>query len=167
MSELIQLKFKDIPSIRQELTIAQNYKCKLSGQPIELDEKGLVLDHQHKFKYQENGVDGHGLVRGVLTSDMNLMEGKIWNAMTEFLRPKCVDERIEMLEKLITFYKSGTTNYIHPKEEPKAKTVSKRNYNLLKKVYNGKKKFPEYPKSKKLTKFLSELFTMYDIEPYN
>ena len=52
-------------------------------------------------------------------------------------------------------------------EVPKAPTVSKRNYNKLKRVYSGKKKFPEYPKSKKLTLALQVLFEEYQIEPYN
>jgi len=72
-----------------------------------------------------------------------------------------------MLEDLIRYYQKGTYDLIHPSEKKKEPIVSKSNYNRLKKVYSGKKKFPEYPKSKKLTKLLGELFEEYNISPWN
>jgi hypothetical protein len=56
---------------------------------------------------------------------------------------------------------------IHPSEVECNPKVSKRNYNQLKKVYDKKAKFPEYPASTKLTKRLAELFDEYSISPYN
>jgi len=72
-----------------------------------------------------------------------------------------------MLEELIAYYKKGTYDIIHHTEKPKENKVSKRNYNKLKKEYTGKKKFPEYPKSGKLTLGLQVLFEEYGIAPYN
>ena len=169
MTELIQLKDKDIASLREKLLKEQDYKCLISGKDI-TNETGNSLDHQHKFLSETNGVDGAGCIRGVLSREMNVLEGKIWNNTSRHLQPKNVQERIEFLENLIEFYKRGTLNYIHPSEKVKEQTVSKRNYNQLAKQYglSGiKRKFPNYPKSGKLTIPLKELFEMFEIEPYN
>ncbi len=72
-----------------------------------------------------------------------------------------------MLKELINYYEKGTLDLIHPTEKPKAPKVSKRNYNKLIKLYNGRRKPPEYPKSGKLTIGLRALFEEYGIEPYN
>ena len=169
MEKLVQLKPKDIKPLRDKLLLQQNGKCLLSGEIIE-DLSGVSLDHQHKFRYETNGEDGAGCIRGVLSREMNLLEGKIWNNTTRHLNPNNVHERIEFLQKLIRFYRKGTTHFIHPSEKIKELKVSKRNYKKLAKVYalsNAKKKFPEYPKSAKLTVALKGLFEMFEIEPYN
>ena len=169
MIELIQLRDKDIPPLRKQLLEEQGGKCALSGEYI-VDTTGISLDHQHKFSYETNGVDGAGCIRAVLSRDMNVLEGKIWNNTSRYLQPKNVNERIEFLEKLIAYYKKGTLPYIHPSEKVKEPKVSKRNYNKLAKEYglSGiKKKFPKYPKSGKLSIALKELFGNFDIEPYN
>jgi hypothetical protein len=83
------------------------------------------------------------------------------------MQPENVQDRIDILLGLVEYYKKGTYPLVHPSEKPKEATVSKRNYNKLKKAYTGKKKFPEYPKSNKLTKNLGGLFEEYSINPYN
>jgi len=170
MQELIQLKKSDIDRVRNQLIIEQDGKCLISGEDITKENTGVSLDHQHKFKKDINGVDGAGLIRGALSRESNVLEGKIWNACTRHLRPKNVQERIEYLERLIAFYKLGTKPMIHPNEAIKEKRVSKSNYNRLAKLYkasDAKKKFPDYPKSGKLTKLLGKLFEEYNIPPYN
>jgi hypothetical protein len=57
------------------------------------------------------------------------------------------------------------TLYIHPSEEVKEPKLKKSSYNKLKKLYSGKAKFPEFPKSGKLSKKLEELFSKYNLEP--
>lgn len=100
-------------------------------------------------------------------------EGKIWNTITRFQQPKSVQDRIDFLKSLIKYYIDNQNNpyeYIHPSEKPKEKIVSKLNYNKLKKLYissNKKRKFPDYPKSGKLTKHLNILFSEFNINPYN
>jgi hypothetical protein len=166
---LIQLKAKDVPIIRDYILEEQNNLCAICKKPIE-DESGTSLDHQHKRINDIAGPDGAGLIRGVAHRECNVLEGKIWNNTSRYMQPKDVDDRIEILENMIAYYKEGTYPLIHPSEKPKEEKVSKRNYNKLKKEYSKeskKKKFPEYPKSGKLTKALCELFVEFEIEPYN
>lgn len=140
--------------------------CAICQKPIS-EESGASLDHQHKRVNDIAGPDGAGLIRGVACRACNVLEGKIWNNTGRYMQPENVQERVEILEKLISYYKEKTYPLIHPSEKPREQKVSKRNYNILKKEYSKKKKFPEYPKSGKLTKALSELFTEFGIEPYN
>jgi len=66
MENLKNLKTKDIPLIRKQILEEQGYKCPLCGKTISENDR-ITLDHQHKYrKSDENGVDGNGLVRGVL-----------------------------------------------------------------------------------------------------
>jgi hypothetical protein len=164
--ELRQLKASEVTEVREEILAKQDGLCAWCGDEI-TEATGVSLDHQHKKKSDPCGPDGAGLIRGVLCRRCNVLEGKIWNNMTRFMQPGDVQDRIEILKALIGYYECGTYDIIHPSEKPKEPTVSKRNYNKLKKVYEGRKKFPEYPKSGKLTVGLRDLFEQYDIEPYN
>lgn len=173
MQDLQQLKSSDVQKVRDEILAEQNGKCAICS--IEITEKtGIALDHQHKFQKEELGEDGAGLVRGVLCRACNTMEGKIWNGMNRYIQPGNVQERIKFLQNLISYYENGTYDMIHPSEKPKEPNVSKRNYNKLKKIYSDdlkdgkkKRKFPEYPKSGKLTISIQALFEEYGISPYN
>ena len=166
INELTQLKTTDVPKTRDTILEEQNNCCGICGKDM-TDETGVSLDHQHKLKSDPIGVDGGGLVRGVCCRSCNVWEGKIWNNTGRYRQPDSVNARIEMLQELISYYERGTYPLIHPSEKKKEPTVSKSNYNKLKKVYDKKAKFPEYPKSKKLTKRLAELFEFYNIPPYN
>jgi len=164
--KLKQLKSTEVQNLRNDILDEQNGCCAICGDLI-TDESGISLDHQHKTSKETIGEDGAGLVRGVLCRACNVWEGKIWNNTQRYRQPESVNERVEMLKSLIAYYEKGTYDIIHHSEKPKEPIVSKRNYNKLKKAYNGKKKFPEYPKSGKLTMGLGILFEEYDIEPYN
>jgi len=165
--ELIQLKNKDIKSLREKILKKQNNKCAICNKEILPEDSGTSLDHQHKWKSEEIGKDGAGLVRGVLCRSCNVWEGKHWNSTGRYQQPKNVQERIQLLESLIRYYQKDNLPLIHPSEEEKPPLVSKRNYNTLRRCYTGKKKFPEYPKSKKLSLGLQILFEEYKIEPFN
>ena len=161
-----QLKTTEVTDLRNKILNEQNGKCALCNEEI-TEATGVSLDHQHKTSKEEIGVDGAGLVRGVLCRACNVWEGKIWNNTQRYRQPKGVQDRIGMLTSLIEYYQKGTYNIIHHTEKAKEPTVSKRNYNKLKKAYTGKKKFPEYPKSGKLTLALQVLFEEHGIAPYN
>ena len=163
---LIQLNQRDIKEVRENILTEQYGKCAICGCTI-TEESGISLDHQHKRKSDTNGNDGAGLIRGVLCRNCNVLEGKIWNGTSRYIQPNNVQERINFLENLVEYYKKDNYSFIHPSEKPLEPLVSKRNYNKLKKKYSGKSKFPEYPKSKKITKKLQELFDYYQISPYN
>ena len=164
--DLRQLKSNEIASTRDEILKEQNGKCSLCNNTI-TETTGVSLDHQHKTLKETIGVDGAGLIRGVLCRSCNVLEGKIWNNTSRYLQSKNVNERIKFLESLISYYQQENYPLVHPSEKEKEKKVSKRNYNKLKKVYTQKAKFPEYPKSGKLTKPLEKLFSVYEISPWN
>lgn len=166
MTELKQLKTNEIQITRETILQEQCGLCVLCECEI-TEETGYSLDHQHKRKSDEIGVDGAGLVRGVLCRNCNVWEGKIWNNTGRYRQPKSVQERIDMLHKLMKYYEKENYKLVHPSEKIPEKTISKANYNRLKKLYNEKKKLPEYPKSGKLTLGLQVLFEKYEIEPYN
>lgn len=159
IDEEIQLKANQVKFIRDALIEKQNNQCGLCRDELDMP----TLDHFHS-KYH----NGDGKVRGVLCNTCNRMIGVIENNAVR----NNIDfsELPNFLRELANYAQKEHYPIIHPSEVPKEPTVSKRNYNKLKKVYieSGKKaKFPEYPKSKKLTKKLKELFEEFDIEPYN
>lgn len=163
---LKQLKSSDVTNAREEIMNLQSSICPLCGNIVERP----VLDHKHKFKKSDrNGINGNGLIRGVLCSDCNAAEGKIHNAISRFVTRDSQKE-IDFLRNLIKYYESGYYPLIHPTEAPKGKEVSKSKFNKLAKLYKLKypnKKQLEYPKSKKLTKQLKVLFNEFGINPYN
>ncbi len=161
-----QLKSTGVTDLRNEILTEQGGACALCNEQI-TEATGVSLDHQHKTSKEIIGEDGAGMVRGVLCRACNVWEGKIWNNTQRYRQPKGVQDRIGMLTRLIEYYQKGTYNIVHHTEKAKEPTVSKRNYNKLKKAYVGKKKFPEYPKSGKLTLALQILFDEYQIHPFN
>ena len=163
---LQQLKSTEVTALREKILSEQHGKCALCDAVI-TENTGVSLDHQHKTSKETTGVDGAGLVRGVLCRACNVWEGKIWNNTQRYRQPKNVQDRIGMLSRLIAYYEKGTYDVIHHTEKAKEPIVSKRNYNKLKKAYTGKKKLPEYPKSGKLTIGLQAAFEEYGISPFN
>lgn len=161
----IQLSGTDVQTLRTFLLKKQNGLCAIRGLPI----KSAVLDHQH-----EKGLKGTGNIRGVIDRDINIFLGKLENNCKRFNisledLPTVLRQLADYIDKGDYINEDGHT-FRHPSEKPKEKTVSKSNYNRLKKQYtlsNAKKKFPEYPKSCKLTKELEKLFNEFKIEPYN
>lgn len=162
MSDYIQLKYSDISIIKKKL-LAKNNRCPLCNKIIPAPE--AVLDHQHKnTKDEPNGLNGAGLIRGVLCRDCNCVEGKIWNNLKRFKQHRTKEERIQWLSNLIKYYQQEPLNLIHPTERAKEKTISKRQFNKLCKLVN---KQLEFPKSGTLTKPLKVLFDKYNLSPYN
>lgn len=168
---LINLKSSEVKDFRNNLLKIQNFKDAITGKPIDINH--AVLDHQHKNKKSDiNGVNGNGLVRGVLDTQVNCCEGKIWNATKRYLGHTTPQERIIFLKQLINYYQrsiDNPTNFVHPSEVQKEKELSKKNFNKLNKLYINKynKKPLEFPKSKKMTKLLEPLYTEFNIDPYN
>ncbi len=166
MKTLTQLKSKNIPETRNKILKEQDNRCMLCNNDI-TENSGASLDHQHMTSKETIGENGAGLVRGVLCRACNVMEGKIWNNSKRF---GLHDDLSNWLRTLADYLDKDNYPLIHPSEEPKDPKVSKRNYNKLKKLYNlsGKKaKFPEYPKSSKLTIKLKVLFEEFSTHPYN
>ena len=171
----IQLKTKDIQATRNKiLKEDQDGKCALCKELI-TEKTGISLDHQHRTKNSEIGVNGGGLIRGVLCRRCNVFEGKIWNGSKRF---GICENLSTWLRSLADYLDKENYPFIHPSEEKPEPKVSKRNYNKIAKLYkdeeftpvrkNQKKKpMIEYPKSGKLTIPLKKLFDKYKVNPYN
>lgn len=165
-----EMKTKDIKVLKERLWVANGKKCPVLDKHIELNK--MALDHIHKRNDEEYAVD-KGVIREALEFRVNAVLGKLENSIKRTGLNNDPDFDIgTFLRNAADYFDRGGfvddgVMYIHPKEVKKEPNVSKRNYNKLKKVYEGRKKFPEYPKSGRLTKGLKELFEQYDISPYN
>jgi len=187
INNIILMKQSDIKLLRDKLWEQNNGVCPLLN--IEISKDKTVLDHIHKLK-NENASEQKGTIRNAIDFRANAIEGKITNAYKRYFGADEEKHPIQLsafLRNLADYLEKGAymdehgNYYVHPNEKPKPKQLSKRNYNKLKKIYEKetfnpfnpnmksrkKKKFPDYPKSKKLTKELKLLFEQYNIQPYN
>ena len=166
-----EMKAKDIRPLKEELWLANDKKCPVLDKEIPLEK--MALDHAHK-RNDEDYAEDKGVIREALDFRVNAVLGKLENSLKRTGLVNDPDFDIgQFLRNAADYFERGAYvddegfMYVHPKEVKKEPKVSKMNYNKLKKVYDGKKKFPEYPKSCKLTKGLKELFEEYGINPYN
>jgi len=168
---LIEMKPKDIKILKEELWNKNNKKCPLLDIEVPLDK--IVLDHIHKLKHDEPS-EQKGTIRNAIEFRANSMEGKITNNWKRYFgsdESKHLISLPNFLRNLADYLEEGSyydgNYYIHPNEVPK-ELLRKSSYNKLKKLYGNsskKAKFPAYPKSKKLTKKLKELFLEFNLEP--
>lgn len=156
-TQLTQLKQKDIKIYRERILEEQNGICLLTGAII--PEGKAVLDHQHARKTETLGVNGAGLIRGVLHSQANAWEGKVLYWFKRLGLAKIAVLPI-LLRNLATYLEREPYPLIHPSEAPKPKKLSKVCYNKLKKV----NKKISYPKTGKLTEKLKKEFRKHNIE---
>jgi hypothetical protein len=152
----IQLKANQVKFVRDGLLEKQSGVCPICARSVKLP----VLDHFHTKRH-----NGDGKIRGVLCNTCNRMIGVIENnAIKNGIN---FSDLPSFLKRCADYASKDHYPLIHPSEVERNPKVSKRNYNQLKKVYDKKAKFPEYPASAKLTKRLAELFDEYSISPYN
>lgn len=151
--KLIQLSQKDLVWLRQDLLIKQDSKCAICG--CDVTDKSHI-DHKHKTSKEINGVNGAGLVRGLLCPNCNLLLGKIENNAKRFQRSDNLPELLINISRYIVSF----TEYIHPSEKPKEPKVSKRQFNKLLKLE------PKAKYSTKLNQKLKKLFDKHNINPY-
>lgn len=163
--ELIQLKHSELPVLKKKMYDEQNGICPILG--IKLPLEKFVIDHKHGAKGKEIGEDGCSCIRGAISAQSNSWEGKVTN---NFIRYGLHNLGVNIsfaLRNLADYLENAKTNFIHPTEKPKIPKITKLCYNALVKEIkkkNRKEKIPEYPRSGKLTKKLSELFDKYKIE---
>lgn len=162
-----QLKQKDIKQVREELLKKNNYICPILKIP--LDPKDAALDHSHQDS--EVSETKEGQIRSTIHKYANSLEG----VMRSRYRRSGVSQWISFEEFLLNLY-----NYLmeyrepmlHPSHAPKPRKLKKSSYNKLVKEIKEcnqylKKpiKIPPYPKSKRLTKRLKELYEQFGIYP--
>jgi len=152
--EVQQLRHSAISFLRDSLLEKQNGVCAICQNiPIR-----PVLDHDHSKR-----VKGSSYCRGTICSQCNILLAKMENNAVRYGFSQ--EELPNILRKLAAYKRSEQTNFIHPSERPKAPRLTKLSYNRLKKFYEGKSAFPEYPKTGKLTVKLKQLFDQYRIKP--
>jgi len=163
------MKQKDIKILKEKLWIKNNKKCPVLDKEVPLDK--MALDHAHKRKDEEYS-ENKGVIREALDFRTNAVLGKLENSLKrsglsyadDFDLPTFLRNAADYFERGAYVDEDGNY-YIHPNEVKKNPKLTKQSYNRLKKVYDKKAKFPEYPKSQKLSKKLKELFEEYNIEP--
>ena len=155
-----QLQSKDVKFLRQKLLNQCDGICPICKKANEAP----CLDHHHIKK-----IGGTGLVRGVICRSCNVFLAKMENNSKRYgVQP---EELPTMLRSFAKYLEQDPLPYMHPSEKPKEPILKKASYNKLKKVYNGRAKFPVYrvtPHGKpaqKMTVKLKKLFNFYDITP--
>ena len=149
-----QLKTNEVAELRKTILLQQNGLCPICSELI----TDAVLDHSHKKR-----IGGSGKIRGVLCRMCNVFLAKAENNCTRYGIGQKNLPRV--LRAIAAYLEKPHLPYIHPSERTKPSKLQKSSYNRLKKVYKGKAKFPEYPKSGQITIKLKELYTQYEIEP--
>lgn len=167
--KFIEMKQKDIKTLKEKIWLQNDKKCPVLDKEIELQK--AVVDHIHKRK-NEHYSESKGTVREVLDFRVNAVLGKLENSLKR--SGLANEEDFDIVQFLINaaeYFRKGAYidengyYYVHPNEVPKEPKLKKSSYNKLKKIYSGRAKFPEYPKSKKLTQKLKKLFQDYELEP--
>jgi hypothetical protein len=154
-NKIIQLKQKDVKSLRDNLLKEQKGLCLICKKEI----VNACLDHHHKKR-----IKGSGLIRGVLCSQCNVFLGKIENNASRYGISQ--QNLPTILSSIIEYITKEHLPYLHPSEKEKNPILSKRCFNKLLKCYKSQypnKKPIEYPKSKHLTKKLEKLFNKFQI----
>ena len=164
-----EMKQSEIKPLKEKLWLANNKCCPVLNKPIVLEK--MVLDHAHKALSDEYSPE-KGVIREALDFRTNAVLGKLENSLKRTGLTNEPGFSIgDFLRNAADYFESGSYQdengayYVHPKEVHKEPKLKKMSYNKLKKVYNGKAKFPNYPKSQKLTKQLEKLYIKYSIVP--
>ena len=172
--KFVEMKQKDIKTLKEKIWLQNNKRCPLLNIEVELDK--CSLDHIHKLKSEAYDIE-KGTIRNTLEFRANAMEGKITNNWKRYFGsdaskhpctlPDFLRNLADYLENpsYCETYDNEDTYFIHPTEVPAVPKLMKSSYNKLQRVYNGKAKFPSYPKSGKLTKQLEKLFSQFEISP--
>ena len=105
---LIQIKYKDLPLIKEQLMAQQTYKCPICKVDLlSLQKRDRCVDHEHF---------GEKRIRAVLCRRCNVLEGKLYNSYqrsTPRLR-KSHEDYINVIKGLAKYPKLKPTKYIHP-----------------------------------------------------
>ena len=159
--KLKELNWPQLKKLRKVQWLKQNKMCCILKKEIPYDK--AVFDHLHKKKGEKIGEDGKGLLRGVLHSQANVFEGKILRLYIRYGLHKLISLP-ELLRNTADYIEHPPMEpeYIHPSERVFEK-LKKSEYNKVRKdyfkMYPKKKSFPEYPKSKKLTKKIKNIIS--------
>jgi len=169
MKKSIQLKSKEIKDLKIKWVKELDFICPLLNEKFDVD--SFVLDHYHQLKKLEPDlVSGKGYCRNVLHNSANQFEGKVMSIYKRFGLEQYIDLPT-LLRRLANYLECNRFHtdeivYIHPSEAPLKPILTKRCYNKLVKVVDGKQKIPEYKEKRgNFTKSLEKLYIKYGIDP--
>lgn len=149
MSEIYELKYSDIPKLRDQLKEEQNGLCPICGKELVRE----VLDHLHKKR-----IKGDGLIRGVLCAQCNVYLGLVENNSIRY--GIAWSDLPYVLTNISIYLDKPRLPYLHPSEITKEPKLSKRVFAKLCKLHAElypNKKMILYPKSGKVTKDIKVL----------
>jgi len=157
---IFQMTSQDhITYLKNEMIKEQNNKCLLCEQELTKS----TLDHSHR-----SIVHGTGLIRGVLCSSCNMLEGKLAN---NAVRNGLTIEQFKNFTKNIHDYIFVREHkpYVHANLAPVAKRLKKNSYKKLIEALRaqGSKEsdLPDYPKTQRYGAPLQRAFAKVDFEP--
>lgn len=108
----MKLKYKDIPAVKQELLVIQDWTCPICLRDLDkLKSRDLCLDHNHV----------NGKVRAVLCRSCNAIEGKLYKAFIRYGLRKASINYVKFAYALADYITYPETDYIHPKHKEKKK----------------------------------------------
>ena len=96
-----KLKQSEIKPFREKMLKAQGGQDPITGLQI----TDAVLDHDH----------ASGAIRCVLQREVNVFEGKVWNAYKRFIRPLGASHEDVMIALIEYWSKDYSENPTHPK----------------------------------------------------
>ena len=155
-----QLRTGDIKDVRNDQLKEQNYICPICTRKIKPGDE--TLDHCHDSGY----------VRGVLCKVCNAaIEGGFSGKYIRSGISKTISFE-DILKNLLNYLTDYKEIYLHPSHEPRPRKLMKSSYNNLKREIEKANQYlkkpirvPVYPKSKRLTKKLKELYEQFGMFP--
>ena len=161
-----QVTQKNLAEFRQLIHKQQKGICPILKQKIPFTD--TVVDHKHGSKTTDTGYKGKGLIRGVIQTQANAIEGKIHNAYIRYGLKKFIELPV-LLRRIADYIENPPLGYkyIHPSEIQKPKKIKKRCFKKVVVAHKEKypnRKFPVAFKKEILTSKLKELFTEFNID---
>jgi hypothetical protein len=164
---MYQMTQKDIKPIREKLHRKNKGLCPILKIP--LLPKDSALDHAHQSSKVSDTVEGQ--IRSTIHKYANSLEGSMRSKYLRSGVAKYISFE-HFLYNLWLYLMEYREPLLHPSHAPKPRKLMKKSYNNLKREiqkYNQytKKpiKIPFYPKSKRLTKRLKELYEEFGMFP--
>ncbi len=155
---LIQITQKELRDFRYKQWVKQGKRCAICKKKIPFDK--TVVDHTHKKKKEIAGIDGKGLIRGVLHFGVNSLEGKITNAYIRY-GLKNIAPLPDILRGMADYLENPPVqNMMHPSCIPKVRK-KKLNKTDIKRVFKYWSQMYPNRKEPKVTKTVTKQWMKY------
>ena len=159
--------------LKEKIWLDNNKKCPVLNEEVEIEY--IALDHLHKNRKSDiPNLENGGVIRGPISTEVNVILGKIENSFKRTGLSKYGYNIPDILRGLANYLEQGPYQdedgnyYVHPSEVIKPSKLMKDSYSKLLKALkniNYPNKIPEYPKSGCLTQPLEKLYDLVNLEP--